>query len=98
MAGIDKTPAVNNFQHVTEAKKDTVEQKKEQPHFILKFKQIEKLEKQIKELKDKIKILRPMNEAQENEKTQLETLLKIYESQLEELKKENETPPFFGLG
>ena len=56
MAGIDKTQALNSFQKAAEVKNDTIEpNKKEQTHFILKFKQIEKLETQIKELKEIIK-------------------------------------------
>ena len=95
---IDKTQASGAFQKATELKKDTVDPKKDKPHFIIKFKQIEKLESQIEVLKERIKNLRPMNDAQDTEKTQLETLLQVYEEQLKELKEQKEKPPFFGLG
>lgn len=95
---VDKTQGTSGFQNIAEVKKDTIKPQKEQQHFIIKFKQIEKLEKQIEGLKEKIKNLRAMNEAQENEKMQLETLLNVYEEQLKELKEQKEPPQFSGLG
>lgn len=100
MSGIERTQA-SNFGKTTEIKNEATEQKVQAKLiFPPKKANIEKLEKQIEDLKEKIKNLRPRNEEQQVEKDSLETLLKVYELQLEELNKEEEKefPPFFEMG
>ncbi len=100
MSGIGKANNVNQTDSTAFVNKQDslVNNKKTESHSRLIFglKKQENLQKQIDELKKQIKNFKAVTPEQYTQKTQMETLLGLYEEQMKELKKEQE-PKFNGL-